>query len=102
MSYMEPYYIYTPTRTADASGGGFTETLKNARQVWGVIAVHQGEIGVSVDRREETRAGDIIIVEEDDREEQYRIIGAIGVPGTQYKRITIEKVDKPIPVSEDD
>jgi len=97
MAFHQPFKRYQPLKAGDGEGG-HTETLGSALTVFGSIQVHQNKTSVLIDKYDDVKVGDIIAVAEEASasEAQYRVTDSELMSGTAWRRLSIERMARPI------
>lgn len=92
-----PINRYRPTRASDGEGG-FTVTLGTPVVMYAMFTAHKGETSALIDLYEDILINDVIGVtmEEDSTEGQYRVTALERQLGTQFKKASLERIQRPI------
>jgi hypothetical protein len=91
-----PYLRYRPTRTGDGRGG-FSITLGTASNLWGFIRLHEDQVTLVCDAREDVMPEDIVVADEDPaKSPQYRVVGRRWLAGAADCELLLERVQRPI------
>ena len=91
MPFQSPITLYRPTKAPDGEGG-WTETLAGAVVVYAALEEHDNKIAAVIEANEDVAAGDILDVDN----AQYRVIGLHHVAGTGWKKLDLERTERPI------
>jgi len=91
MSLKFPITRYRPAKTADGEGG-FTEVLGAGITIYGIIQIHQNKTSLLCDPNEDVKVNDVLVA----ATAQYRAGGSMLVPGTRWRSVELERIERPI------
>ncbi len=94
---MIPIVRYRPTRESDGEGG-FQETYGEPYEFFGLLTMHENVVRVVVDRHEELRVGDVLMIFDEMQIDPafYAVTGAAQAARGQQRTFELLRRDRPI------
>jgi hypothetical protein len=88
---LHPASVYRPTKT-DQGHGTYDESMSGPTRVYLIITVHENRSVLVARRYSDIRPEDRVLSDG----AWYRVTDSVEVLGAEYKRIGVERMDKPI------